>query len=388
MSRRRLVAAVLLAAFFTFTASSCKTSNQNSNQQANNPPKAKVGKWVAQWQASGLKDVPLTYVALFSYSCISVVSADVIFAAGDIPAGNKRVGIFVRTTDGGKNWTETRIERPDIAIPVITAIHFINATTGWLAGLNAKDEGVVLKTVDAGANWEVSQLKSKQRPTSIFFVDENSGWLGGVPALDDDAPSENGPSDLLVTNDGGKTWAAQRRLPIGVKDMQFIDKTNGWLVGQKGAIYKTNDGGRTWDTQRSELEPGEGSSLDLTGEGSKKFGMGGVSFADANNGFAVAMNEDRNQGRVLGTGNGGTSWSKKLIGADEGYRDIFCISALEAWVVPNSGRFIYYTADGGRYWNSEPVTAAQDVPFFRIAGTDAMHVWAVAGGAIYHRVVE
>src|SRR5437762_13063997 len=111
MSRRGLFIIVLLASFFTFTASSCKTSNQNSNQQANTAAKPKVGKWVAQWQSPAAKNVATPYLSMFAYSCICAVSANEVFAGGDIPAGPKRIGIFVRTTDGGQSWTETQLVR-------------------------------------------------------------------------------------------------------------------------------------------------------------------------------------------------------------------------------------------------------------------------------------
>jgi photosystem II stability/assembly factor-like uncharacterized protein len=160
------------------------------------------------------------------------------------------------------------------------------------------------------------------------------------------------------------------------------------LTGYKAAIYKTTDGGLTWNSQRSELEPGEGSSLALVGEGSKKFKIYGIHFSDAENGFAVAISGDKKEGRVLGTTNGGGIWSKKLIGGDEGFRDVFSLTPQEAWVVTDYGRYIYHTIDGGRYWNSEPVTFDQDVPFFDIQGTDPAHMWAAGGGGIFTRLVE
>ena len=86
MNCRKLLVIALLGAFFTFTASSCKTNTQNSNQQVTTAPKAKTGQWVAQWRSPAAKDVPGAYLAVYSYSCICAVSADVVFAAGDIPA--------------------------------------------------------------------------------------------------------------------------------------------------------------------------------------------------------------------------------------------------------------------------------------------------------------
>ncbi|MBI3653736.1 MAG: hypothetical protein HY231_22110 [Acidobacteria bacterium] len=423
MSRRGLFSTILLAACLTFTAASCKTTKPSSNQSAsganrnqstNGASPVKVGKWVAQWHSPAATAVPTAYQALYAYSCICAVSTEVVFAAGDMPFGNQRIGVFVRTTDGGKSWTETRLERPEMKVARINALHFINATTGWLAGLTDKQEIVVLKTVDAGAHWEALKVNFKQVPTAIFFVDENTGWLGGIPLVkedgksssgkakkargsksggstaetDNDADNEIGPTDLLVTYDGGKNWQSQRRLPVGLRDIQFLDNSTGWVVGQRGAIYKTTDGGRSWDTQRSELEPGVGSMVDLTGEGSKKFNLEGVSFVNSETGFAVATNDDRDQGRVLGTSNGGAAWAKKLIGADEGYRDVYFTNANEGWIIPLYGKYIYYTVNGGQYWNSEAIQADQEVFLFRIHGVDATHVWAAGGAAIYHRVVE
>jgi photosystem II stability/assembly factor-like uncharacterized protein len=391
MNRRKLLLIAVSGIFFTFTASSCKTSNQNSNQPVNEPPPAKVGKWEAQWRSPAAQNNPGASLSLYSYTSIYAVSVNVVFATGDIPAGDSRVAIFVRTSDGGKTWTETRIERPDVAITRINALHFINENTGWLAGLTAKREAVVLKTTDAGSNWEVIKVGFKQIPTAILFINENTGWLAGTPVVNEKEYKEGdeiGPSDLLVTNDGGKTWQSQRRLPVGLTDIHFIDQTTGWIVGQKGSIYKTTDSGRTWNPQKSELEPGEGTAVDLVGEGSKKFDMSGVSFSDANNGYAVAINDDRDEGRVLATTNGGVSWSKKLMSSEEGYRDIYCLNGNEAWMAPTYNKYIYYTANGGRYWNSEPVISDQGIAFFKIHGIDANHIWAAGGGGIYHRVVE
>ena len=384
----------LLLSSLLFSASSCTRSNQNGNQASSNatPPQAKPGRWVEQWRS------PATQASLarFSiYSCLSVVSSNEVFAGGDIPdprGSEDRIGVFVKTTDGGKTWTETPLERPDMRITTINAIHFLNPTTGWLAGVTAKMEGVVLKTMDAGASWEATLVTAvKQVPTTLFFLDESRGWMGGTFAAgedDDDEVIEAKPTDLLFTQDGGKTWMPQRRLPITVLDISFIDGNTGWLTGYKGAIYKTTDGGLSWVQQRSELELGEGSSLAVVGEGSKKFKIYGVHFSDADNGFAVAISGDTKEGRVLGTVNGGDTWAKKLIGGDEGFRDVFSLNAQEAWVVTNLGRYIYHTIDGGRYWSSEPVTFDQDVPFFDIQGTDPAHMWAAGGGGIFTRLVE
>src|ERR1051325_3332122 len=201
MSRRGLFIIGLVTSLCIFTASSCKTANQNSNQPAAAAAKPKVGKWVAQWQSPDAKNVATPYLSMYAYSCICAVSANEVFVGGDVAAGKERVGVFVRTTDGGQSWAETKMERPDVKVSRINSIHFINATTGWLAGVGGKNETVVLKTTDAGVNWEVARMNVKQFPTAIFFVDENTGWLCGTPIVDPDADDDDrvGPTDLLVT---------------------------------------------------------------------------------------------------------------------------------------------------------------------------------------------
>lgn len=374
-------------------AASCNSTNQNSNQSGDNAP-IKPGRWVEQWRSPASQGEEGAPMARFSYTCLSVISSNIVYVGGDIPdpkGTGERVGIFVKTLDGGRSWTETPLHRPDIQLSTINAIHFLNETTGWLAGATAKLEAVILKTTDAGASWEATRVNFKQAPSTIFFVDENRGWMGGVYPVGEEEDEEDvvdKPSDLLMTTDGGKTWMAQRRLPMMLLDIHFVDANTGWACGYKGAIYRTTDGGLTWNQQRSELEPGEGASLALVGEGSKKFKIYGVHFTDAQNGYAVAASGDGKEGRVLVTTNGGDIWSKKLIAGDHGYRDVFAISPTEAWVVNDYDLYIYHTVDGGRRWNSEPVTAAQLIPFFDVQGTDARHMWAVGGGGIFFRQGE
>ena len=395
---KRLALLSLLAAL-TFSASTCnKTTTPNSNQQAAGQAPMKAGKWVPQWRSPAAQNAGGLYLAAFTYTCLAVLSQSVVYAAGDIPKGeNSRVGIFARTTDGGATWTESEITRPDMSIVSINAMSFVSPATGWLVGFNSKHEGVVLKTVDGGASWEATKLPIKQTPQTVCFTDENTGWLGGTSATpeeedneDDKKSFEGDPSDLLATTDGGKTWQSARRLPISISDIFFLDKTTGWMSGQKGAIYKTVDGGRTWNTQKSELETGEGAMIDLTGDGAKKFRIIGIHFSDAENGFAAAISNlgDNSEGRVLSTVNGGASWAKKFIGGDFGFRDVFFVNGKVGWVLPDYGRYIYYTVDGGSRWLSEVLPFEQDIPFFRIQGADEKHVWVAAGGAIFFRTEE
>ncbi len=392
------LALLFLLFVLIFTASTCKKSTtQNTNQQTTNQPSMKAGKWIPQWRSPAAQNAEGLYLAAFTYTCLAVISPSVVYAAGDIPKGeNSRIGIFTRTTDGGASWTETELTRPDMNIIRINSMSFVSHTTGWLVGFNSKNEGIVLKTTDAGTTWETTKLPVKQTPQTVCFTDENTGWIGGTSLTPDEQSDEEedklnfegNPSDLLATSDGGKTWQSTRRMPISISDIFFLDKTTGWMTGQKGIIYKTADGGRTWDTQKSELETGEGAMIDMSGDSAKKFRVIGIHFSDAENGFAAAISGDNSEGRIIATVNGGASWSKKFMGGDFGFRDAFFVNSKVGWVLPDYGHYIYYTIDGGSRWLSEVLPFDQDIPFFRIQGADEKHVWAAAGGAIFFRTEE
>ena len=296
---------VLLIALFSF---SCGLFQKNTNQRNANTSAPKPARWVAQYRSplsAGItgNDLP----ANFFYSSISVISSSVVYVAGDMlnpKTQDGRVGLVVHTTDGGQNWTETILEQPNMMVDAINAIHFINAEEGWAVGIDTGQLGIMFKTADGGKTWEFLRLSAKQSPTSVFFADSNTGWMSGsTPPPDGDADT-GGPSDILGTTDGGRTWSSQMRVPVSIYDIFFIDKTTGWASGSKGAIYHTTDGGRTWNSQRSELELGDGPTV-LSSEGSKLFKVYGIHFVNAQTGYAVASAEEETTGRVLGTSNGG-----------------------------------------------------------------------------------
>ena len=377
---------VLLIALFSF---SCNLFQKNTNQRNANASAPKSCRWVAQYRSP--LSAGYTGNALpenFFYSSISVISSSIVYVAGDMrnpKTKDGRVGVIVQTTDGGQNWTETILEQPNMMVEALNAVHFINAEEGWTVGIDSAQLGIMFKTSDGGRNWEFLRLSAKQTPTTIFFADSNTGWMGGSTPSPDGDEDTGGPSDILGTTDGGRTWNSQMRVPVSIYDIFFIDKTTGWATGSKGAIYHTTDGGRTWNSQRSELELGDGPTI-LSSEGSKLFKVYGIHFTDAQNGYAAASAEEETTGRVLGTTNGGETWAKQRIVGDAGARDILFVSPSEGWILTDKGQYIYHTVDSNRTWLAEPRVFDQEVQQIRLGAADASHVWAVGGGAIFFRV--
>lgn len=100
------------------------------------------------------------------------------------------------------------------------------------------DDGVILKSTDAGESWD--QINSGTRATlyEIQFVTENVGYIVGYEDI------------VLKTDNGGNNWFPIEINNPGypyVMDLFFVTADKGFVVGDEGKIFRTNDGGRTWD---------------------------------------------------------------------------------------------------------------------------------------------
>ncbi|MGH7899488.1 MAG: WD40/YVTN/BNR-like repeat-containing protein [Candidatus Binatia bacterium] len=169
-------------------------------------------------------------------SLFSVAFADE--RAGWISGAN---GTLLRTTDGGRSWRR---------FPLETREHlFVVRFAAPARGLCAGSFGTVLETDDGGETWrplvldwsaylgEFFEEKGAMQPHlyDVFFVDERRGWTTGEFGL------------VLATEDGGRTWAAQRSdTRRALYKAFFADPRRGWVVGQNGALLATEDGGATW----------------------------------------------------------------------------------------------------------------------------------------------
>ena len=61
----------------------------------------------------------------------------------------------------------------------LRAMKFINNDTGWLVGNN----GVIIKTTDAGDSWTIQRNNIPSALSSVSFIDENYGWVVGYDLM-------------------------------------------------------------------------------------------------------------------------------------------------------------------------------------------------------------
>lgn len=142
---------------------------------------------------------------------------------------------FFKTIDSGNSWTKIPV---DLNFQGATSLYFTSADTGYASIGHGTDNGV-LKTTDGGYNWAVIPLPFRERCNAVFFTDKDTGYIVGNSGT------------ILKTENAGENWQVQNTFPSNVTNsnlssVEFINKNVGFTVGQR-EILKTVDGGEKWE---------------------------------------------------------------------------------------------------------------------------------------------
>jgi photosystem II stability/assembly factor-like uncharacterized protein len=204
-------------------------------------------------------------------------------------------GIILRTTDGGQSW----IDQPSGTTITLYGVCFIDVNNGLVVGSG----GTIIGTTDGGQNWMSQSIGTN---TNLYAVSYNSSIWTIV-----------GSEGTIIRNGIIQISGTTNDL-FGVC---FMDANNGLVVGSGGTILGTTDGGLNWTSQSIgtntnlyAVSYNSGNWVVVGSEGTiirngvfQTSGtlndLFGVSFTDANNGWAVGGN-----GTILRTTNGGVTF--------------------------------------------------------------------------------
>jgi len=144
-------------------------------------------------------------------------------------------GQLLYTTDAGITWDESVT---DLDFSVVD-IDFVDQQKGWAVGT----EGNIVRSFDGGITWQNEYSDPAFDLLSVHFIDSLSGWACGTNNTILSWEEINGSmqwSRSKIDNEvASHVW----------HDIFFIDKQNGWIVGDGGAVYTSADGGKTWDKE-------------------------------------------------------------------------------------------------------------------------------------------
>jgi len=285
----------------------------------------------------------------------------VFFVSADTGYVTTEIGGILITPDGGKKWMEIFLNNNYHP----TDLFFLNSSIGWMSADNMR----IFKTLDGGRSWKLcidntnyDYMCSLQ---SVHFVNENVGYaVGWKYNLNNFSTS----TIIIKTSNGGLDWAYQT---AGSQDFElysvyFINENTGWIVGEKGYIFKTTNDGTSWIAQNSNTfaalisahfhndmigwAAGSGGVILKTIDGGKNWilqnsptfeSLVSVFFLNENIGYACGLN-----GTILKTIDGGTHWDQQVSGTTQGLGDLHFVSPDTGYVVGWFGT-ILKTVNGG-----------------------------------------
>ena len=251
---------------------------------------------------------------------------DLIYALGDTALTDDEIYLF-RTQDGGDTWNMLSIA---LSVP-FQDCYFSEETSGLIFG----SAGAVYSIEVAESSASISFVTSReagQDLKEVEFIDENNAWVVGANSI------------VMRSTNSGTNWSdVDVDITGDIKDIGFLDSDEGWIVGHDesrgtGAIKLTTDGGDTWNF--------------------RSYGLGlalfGVHFVDANEGWLVGKS-----GRIAHTIDGGNIWLHQDANTSKTFRDVYFANSNDGWVVGFSSEgatdtftTILYTTNGGGQWNS------------------------------------
>jgi photosystem II stability/assembly factor-like uncharacterized protein len=237
---------------------------------------------------------------------------------------------LLKTTDGGETWARVDVVGAGEDNLQLVRVSFADSERGWVFG----EEGALYATTDGGATWKRLRVPTRHLLLGASLLDARQGWLVGagstllqttdggvtwregqvvsVPAGFSSAPSPRPTQAQTV-----QTQAASLRLNA----VSFADARHGWAVGARGAVLVTSDGGRTWAAQAS------GTESDLFD----------VKFFDAREGWAVG-----GDGAAIHTADGGATWRAEPTGTPHALERLFFAGRARGWAVGFGGTVVAF----------------------------------------------
>ncbi|MGD1845255.1 MAG: YCF48-related protein [Salibacteraceae bacterium] len=215
-------------------------------------------------------------------------------------------GLLIHNS-GGDSWSTISV---GLTAP-LRCIFFLDAQTGYIGS----DQGVMLKTTDAGLTWNNITTTINGVGVSsiglIYFINANQGFIAGF-------------NYLKATTDGGQNWSDVASFdpnPGGlyqIKDLQFVSDSVGYLCGDVGLMYKTVDGGQNWAVQTTNTVES----------------LQSMRFLNADIGYAAGFDAT-----IVTTSDGGATWSAMTSDQTENYRAID-FSSTRGFITSQTGKVL------------------------------------------------
>lgn len=245
--------------------------------------------------------------------------------------------IAQRTTDGGQTWQEmvhplrSGSSSPP-RTPVLRSVYSPDGTNITAVG----DSGIYLQSTD-GLTFERKDLGLDLSRVLLFEQLSFSDAMRGIMMSG---------GDLILTEDGGKTWRGDSISEYRLALPYIIDPSTIFLISPFD-FHRSTDFGETW------------SRTDYRSFLSEGMAFSSIVFTDDLTGWILGSYQENNQGQrantlLLKTTDGGKNWAtvldEELPGAEFGMRALDFADARHGLMVGTRDK-AYITSDFGETWS-------------------------------------
>lgn len=158
-------------------------------------------------------------------------------------------GVIAYSKDGGESWLQAKVP----VSTMLTAMHFVDDTHGWVVGHSA----VILHTQDGGETWALQYDGNKANKLLLDMAKEKYRIVKEEfeAAVDedekDDLSYELDDAEFAVSN---AEFDSKMGPANPLLDVRFVDRDTGYAIGAYGLFFATDDGGKSWSSLADRLE--------------------------------------------------------------------------------------------------------------------------------------
>ncbi|MDR3685677.1 MAG: YCF48-related protein [Coriobacteriia bacterium] len=280
--------------------------------------------------------------------------------------GGSEQKALLKTTDGGKNWTDITPVGLNL---YISAISFADAHTGWAVGM----DDTIYKSTDAGSSWTTATTPAV---TTLLYA---------VQAVDPEHVTAVGNPTFVVSTSDGTNWS---QAPVDgdalIADgelfaLHMVSATQGWACGEDGSgdgmvLSRASNGHWVRQTTASPQRSFES-----------------IWFTDVSHGWAVSDTGQEVGADMFATENGGATWSLRASNVTtQSPRAIAFLNNNHGFIgcdprgTLTGNQVLLETTDGGAHWTGfDPNPPGFDQSGAAIVRSfsvpDAYHIWAGGG---------
>lgn len=288
----------------------------------------------AQWQTfsnanNGVLDV----------NCLAFVNGTVGFAGGTSYYGEH--ACVSKTEDGGRTWRTVWSDYYPGSYRGIVGMALVGDTTLWAV----YNDNVVV--IDGRADTVL-------RTTIEFGIDVAKcidRFITDIEIIDDSIIVMSVCNGVLLSTNAGSQWRYVEVAPGKPSRVSFSDRWHGFLLFDRGGIYRTSDGGNTWLPARSSsgINGEEHDVLRISPERGVAVGSG------------IAITQDSGQTWIRPEQPSGIWYSSSVVSVDD---TLLWCSAADG---------IVHSTDAGATWHYQLQRADASVTAMYAVGSDTIH---------------